>query len=93
MQPEIMNDDQRINLINQFGSLQFWMGLTDLKTSGTFLWNSTGLGPSYIYWVSSLQNYRCAGFLGASNGQWNLFDCNQALDVVCQTGGNKHKHK
>jgi len=92
--PEILSDGHRTTIINQFGNLQFWMGLTDLKTTGTFLWNSTGLALNYTNWVSSnLQNYHCAVFLGAQNGQWNLFDCNQVMDVVCQTRGNKFKSK
>ena len=93
MLPEILNDDQRATLVNQFGNLQFWMGLTDLKTTGAFLWNSTGLTLNYTNWVSTLQSYHCAVFLSASNGQWNLFDCNQVSDVVCQTGGNRFKRK
>jgi len=65
------------------------MGLTDLQTTGTFLWNSTGVGLSYTNWYSTSLNEHCAVFLGTDyNGLWYLFNCYDTSSVVCQTPGN-----
>ena len=61
--------------------LQPWLGLTDVKQEGTFLWSSTGEEPGYTNWGAGEPNNSggkedCAHFW-LSRGQWNDDRCDK----------------
>ena len=57
-----------------------WLGLSDLKQEGTFMWSSTGEEPGYTNWQAREPNngggtQDCAYIY--SRGQWDDFQCDR----------------
>ena len=71
-----------------------WLGLSDLKQEGTFMWSSTGEEPGYTNWAAGNPdsyggNEDCAQFW-YSRGQWNDAQCDirawkdRKMAAVCE---------
>ena len=78
-----------MSFVVQYGNI-IWMGLTDLKTEGNFLWNSTGLELNFTSWFWSQPpntiSYSCVLFSG-SIGEWQNSNCASLQPTVCQSTG------
>ncbi len=74
----IGNDDKRI-----------WIGLTDMATEGTFIWNSSNLVANLTDWLPSDQNsdyWDCVSTGSYDNLQrrWIRTDCSNSYPAFCQ---------
>ncbi len=70
----------------------YWIGLTDLKTEGEFVWASNGLKPNYTNWANEEPNggmiEDCVNLNYAYQKRtWNDLSCD-ASDVLalCERG-------
>ena len=66
-----------------------WIGLTDVTTEGTYVWNSTGQVATYSYWVPGQpDNYYNEDFIlmGASEaGLWSdVADSYNGAATMCE---------
>jgi len=68
----------------------FWIGLSDTKTAGTFVWVD-GTSPSTTFWAEGEPNNsggveHCGGIYttGDNAGRWNDFNCDSGRAFICQ---------
>lgn len=65
----------------------WWVGLNDLKTEGTFVWTD-GTKLDYLHWNGGEPNNAgeedCANLTQGGGGQWNDLACDAARPYICK---------
>ena len=76
-------------VVGAIGSNDYWLGLNDIATEGTFVWSDgTALG-SYTAWASGEPSdffgEDCAVLESTNSGQWNDRGCAIARRTLCES--------
>jgi hypothetical protein len=62
-----------------------WIGLTDIKSEGTFLWENAGEAPDDLYVYGNGQEYDCVKFYYGEGGVFaEAVACEQKFAYVCK---------
>ncbi|XP_015767027.1 PREDICTED: uncharacterized protein LOC107345791 [Acropora digitifera] len=98
----IRNQEENVYVQHRLNGAKGWIGLTDLRTEGTFKWadNQT---VNFTYWAenqpNNFRNEDCVHTLGVRHGfMWNDVNCNSCHNYTCSedldecSGGNNHCH-
>lgn len=82
---EPKNEMQEEMVHEFYQSPKTWIGITDLKTEGTFSYASTGASIGYTNWNSTSEPIEEDCVVMSDNG-WDDFDCNCAdeAQVICE---------
>lgn len=77
------------NSSNDNNKKNYWIGLSDIKVEGNFVWNSSLENvTSFTNWNFSQPNKSqdCVYTMADSNRSWAVEDCNKDFFGVCQIG-------
>ena len=80
------------------GGVKFWMGLNDLATEGSYIWDGTRKnlypwagGIGYANWAqgepNSIRGEDCGEIHYISNGitGWNDLSCSNTINAICES--------
>ena len=68
-------------------AMWMWLGMSDIKQEGTFVWNSSNAPLNYTNWNDGEPNggteENCGSFWG-TGPHWNDHNCDSQVDVLCE---------
>ncbi|KAJ7321153.1 hypothetical protein OS493_035547, partial [Desmophyllum pertusum] len=95
--PSIHSQEENVYVQSLHGGEHSWLGLSDIKTEGTFLW-SDGTSFDFHYWAkqqpNNFQNEDCVhtlGFLQGYKYEWNDVNCTDCHRFTCKKDYNECK--
>ncbi|XP_074621554.1 uncharacterized protein LOC141880073 [Acropora palmata] len=83
----IRNQEENVYVQHRLNGAKGWIGLTDLRTEGTFEW-ADNQPVNFTYWAknqpNNFRNEDCVHTLGVRHGfMWNDVDCNSCHNYTC----------
>ena len=86
----IRNQEENVYVQHRLNGAKGWIGLTDLRTEGTFKW-ADNQPVNFTYWAknqpNNFRNEDCVHTLGVRHGfMWNDVDCNSCHNYTCSEG-------
>merc|ERR1712236_66261 len=76
----------------------YWIGLTDEATEGTWKWSESGIVASWTHWHSGEPdsyngNEDCAAMINAYSYAWIDDSCDKHFHPLCEAVGNMEKQQ
>ena len=86
----IRNQEENVYVQHRLNGAKGWIGLTDLRTEGTFEW-ADNQPVNFTHWAknqpNNFRNEDCVHTLGVRHGfMWNDVDCNSCHNYTCSEG-------
>ena len=86
----IRNQEGNVYVQHRLNGAKGWIGLTDLRTEGTFEW-ADNQPVNFTYWAenqpNNFRNEDCVHTLGVRHGfMWNDVDCDSCRNYTCSKG-------
>lgn len=86
---EPRSSDEDTALISEYGSVNYWMGMNDKVSEGTFVYESDGASLVYTNWHVSMPD---DGLFGGEDcvqyalaySPWNDIPCAAVMAYICQ---------
>ena len=84
----IISHLKKNNFFQNFGSLEFWLGITDRESEGQWVFESTGLSVVFTSWYTGEPNNANPGedcaHIDDWRSKWNDVSCNVRLGTICE---------